>query len=643
MAFEAETWPEAEQQIRRGKHMRVDTVGGLQIDCIAWAAIVTLLTGCASPYVVSDRSLGGQQLKPQVLGEAIAQARSRSLDYRDKVVELGESERLLSNGLLTLGAVILGASVAKVHSSAITGAGLIAGSAYTVGTFNTDKRRGAIYLAGIKAIDCSIAAVVPLAMSGHALNVLEAQQLAMDDQVPKVAEASGGVDQWLVQAKASGNSLFFQAAIDSAQAGLTAAAAAVTKANSASAAAANRRLRAEEMGNLLVGTIKDIDAAVLLEIRGTEGSIQAVPGLVASIQTNASLFAPTTTGSTEAAPHGGGQTNTVSPPKPEAPNADDLRVMSHLGTKIGALRQATIDLDSRAERLVSLATPINSQSAEALKLCKVETTIKPMTVTPAAVSFTAKKAGTQTVLIDGGSGNYTGVFLNGPVPGLKSVARPLSTGAIDIVADDKTVPGGYQLMIEDSTRRSRQIVAVTVAAAAAAAADEVPDKVKKAIAAITAAGSVKVKGIKVTLLNPRPLGQNGVVVDYRAEGGDAVANEDVAIEVGNLQGVGIVLGERAVQAVNADPQPAAGLQLRANAPLTLEQVRKLQTALCLPDDQRDGLWGPQTQAALNRDRARRRAEGVPSVSADKADLTAAEKKLLLSLSPDAAAGRCKPR
>ena len=84
--------------------MRADTVCGLPVHHIAWASIAMLLTGCASPYVATDRSIARQQLKPEGLGEAIAHARSRSLVYRDKVVELGESERLLSNGLLTFGA-----------------------------------------------------------------------------------------------------------------------------------------------------------------------------------------------------------------------------------------------------------------------------------------------------------------------------------------------------------------------------------------------------------------------------------------------------------------------------------------------------------------------------------------------------------
>lgn len=622
--------------------MKADTICSLRIDRVAWASIVALLTGCASPYVATDRSVVAQQLKPQMLGDAIRQARARSLDYRDKVVELGESERLLSNGLLTLGAAIVGASVAKVHSSAITGAALLAGSAYTIGTFNTDKRRGAIYLAGIKAIDCSITAVVPLALSDEAQKDLDEQKKGLDKEVPNLTKAAGSVDQWVVQAKGSGNALYFQAAIESAQAGLIAAAAVVTKANGASAAAANRILRAEEMGSLLVGTVKDIDAAVLLEIRGTEGSIQAVPGLVATIQTNAGLFAPTAAGGTEAAPRSGEQPNPAAP-KRDLPTGDDLRVMKELGTAIGALRQATMDVDSRAERLASLATPVNSQSAEALKLCKVEATLKPMTVTPSAVTFTAKKAGTQTVLIEGGNGNYTGAFLNGPVPGLKAVTRPLSTGAIDVVADEKTVAGGYQLMIEDSTRRSRQIVAVTIAAAATA--DEAAaqsDKVQKAISAIAAAKSVQVNGTTVALENPRARGQNGVVVDYRAQGGAAVSSQDVAIAVSNIAGVGSVLGSNAVEAVNLDAQPFGGLQFRDGAPLPRDQVRRLQTALCVQAAQRDGLWGPKTQAVLERDRARRRVAGAPNVAAEGVELSAAERNMLLARSPEAVAATCKP-
>ncbi|OYV02366.1 MAG: hypothetical protein CFE45_00650 [Burkholderiales bacterium PBB5] len=622
--------------------MSADTVCGLRVRLIAWATIVALLGGCASPYVATDRTVLERHLKPKVLGDAIKQADAQTLVYREKVVELGESERLLSNSLLTLGAAVVAASVAKLHSSAIQGGGLLAGTVFTIGSFNTDKRRGAIYVAGMKALECSIAAVVPLALSDETQTDLNNQKSALDGALPDIAKASGAVEQWLVQAKGRGNTVYFQPAVESAQAGLGAVAAAVTKANNASTAAANRRLRAEEMGNLLVTTIKGIDTAVLQEIRGTEGSIQAVPGLVANIQTNAGLFTLTSSGSSEAAPRSGEQPNPVTPQKADAPSAEDVRVMENLGAAIGSLRQATVELDSRAERLMSLATPVNSQAAEALKLCKVETTLKSMSVTPASVSFTAKRAGTQTVLIDGGNGNYTAAFLNGPVPGLKAVVRPLSTSAVDIVADDKTVAGGYQLMIEDTTRTARQIVAVTVNAATAGD-ESAPqsDKVQKAIAAIAAAKSVQVNGVTVSLENPRARGQNGVVVDYRAQGGAEVTPQDVAIAVGNIPGVGSLLGSNGVEAVNLDAQPFSGLQFRDGTPLPRDQVRRVQTALCMPEAQRDGLWGPMTQTALERDRSRRRATGVRGVAVEKAPLTAAERNMLLALGPDAVTDRCK--
>jgi len=630
--------------------MRADTVCGLPVHHIAWASIAMLLTGCASPYVATDRSIARQQLKPEVLGEAIAHARSRSLVYRDKVVELGESERLLSNGLLTFGAVILGASVAKVHSSALTGAGLLAGSAYTIGTFNTDKRRGAIYLAGIKAIDCSIAAVMPLALSGSAATELETQKTAVDAGLSKVATAIGTVDEWKVKAKARGNTALFQAAVENAESGLTAASAVVAKATTASSAAANRSFRAGEVGNLLTVTVGDIETAVMKEIRGTEGSIQAVAGLVATMDRNAGFFStstPSAQSSSEALANAGTQRSRgrQKSRKPVPPEAMEQIVIDGLALAFGQLRAATSDLDSRADRLTAIATPGSTQSAEALKLCKVENTLKPLTVTPSAVSFTAKKAGTQTVLIEGGNGNYTGAFLNGSATGLKAVPRPMSTGAIDIVADSTTVAGGYQLMIEDSTRGSRQIIAVTVAAAAAATDDAATQtsKVQDAIDAIKAEEDFEVNGVPVTLLDPVPRGKNGVLVKYRVEGDGSVTPEDVAQAVRNIPGVSDVLGSKpdTVEAQPADAAPNAGVQRRSGAPLTPAQVRSLQSALCMPENQRDGMWGPQTQAALVSDRARRRAAGAPNVSADKAELTTAETRLLLALTPEAVRARCK--
>lgn len=631
--------------------MNANTLCGLQINRIGWVVIVTLLTACASPYVATDRSALAQQLKPQILGEAIMRARARSLEYHDKVVELGDSERLLSNGLLTLGALIVGATVAKVHSSAITGAGLIAGSAYTIGTFNTDKRRGAIYLAGIKAIDCSIAAVVPLALSDEAATELSNHRIAVDERLSAVATATGAVEQWKVKAKARNNPSLFQAAVESAEAGVAVATFAVAKATIASSAAGSRQSRAVDMGILLADTVREIEAAVKKEISGTEGSIQSVTGLLATIQRDAGLFiTPTQSAqdSSQPTPNAGKQRSRSRQNKirPAAPGSIDETVINSLAEVLGKLREKATDLDSRADRLTAMATPGSTQSAEALKLCKVETTLKPLRVSPAAVGFTAKQADRKTVSIEDGNGNYTATFLDRQPTGLKTVPHPMSTSFINIVADNTTVAGSYQLMIEDSTRRSRQIVTVTVAAAAATEdAATQTSKVQDAIAAINAEEDFEVNGVPITLLEPVPRGKNGVLVKYRVQGGASVTPEEVAQAVRNIPGVSDLLGSKpdTVEAQPADAEPNAGVQRRLGLPLAPAQVRKLQTALCMPENQRDGLWGPQTQALLVADRARRRPIGAPNISTDKGGLSSAETKLLLALTPEALAARCKLR
>ena len=128
-------------------------------------AMALLLGGCASPYVKVNRSELSQGIRPAALAHEIVYARTRQGIYNDKIIELGEAERKLSNGLLGLGSLIIGMGVAKVHPSAITGTALVAGSAYTIGTFNTDKRIAQYYFDGMLAMDCAIKVVVPLTLT----------------------------------------------------------------------------------------------------------------------------------------------------------------------------------------------------------------------------------------------------------------------------------------------------------------------------------------------------------------------------------------------------------------------------------------------------------------------------------------------
>ncbi|WP_338846657.1 hypothetical protein V8J88_23230 [Massilia sp. W12] len=81
----------------------------------------------------------------------------------------------MRNGLIVAGAAILGMSYGKAHKDAITGASLLSGTAYTLGTYEFDKRRWDIYNKGIEAVNCAKTAVLPLNLTMEDVKDLDKQ------------------------------------------------------------------------------------------------------------------------------------------------------------------------------------------------------------------------------------------------------------------------------------------------------------------------------------------------------------------------------------------------------------------------------------------------------------------------------------
>lgn len=631
-------------------------------------ASVFALGGCASPYVVLDKPADVDDARPKALADAIAGARGVQNKYREKVIELGESERGLSNSLLGLGTLIVGLGVAKVHSSAIAGAVLGAGAVYTIGTANTDKRRAQTYIAGMRALDCAVDAVTPLILSESQENRLVASRLLIAPAVVNVSNAMGEVERWSARARLTDASKF-SALLDTGAQALAGAQAAVSKANEAVVLASQRTDKPHQIAKDLRGAVSAIDRAVLDEIRGTENAVQAVPGILAGLQGNTALFsleslapalvtkAPTSAPSGVNSPMSGDvETGRGTATAPDAVSRRDLATLEGLSAALGKLRGETVVLSSLADQLTRSATASSAQTVSTtLKTCQVEGVAKSISTSPTTVSIAAKTAVTQSILVDGGNGNFTAAFLQTPTPGLTVVIRPRSKGVIDIVATDQTVAGGaYQLIIEDTTQQSRQIVSVAIAAASAGA-DTTKDSTPKAgvqdtaIQKLVATKTLKVgSGATVTVVKVVKRGESGVEVTYRADAGAKVSDAEVAaaalVVVGNTLGT-----DPSAVVATADPNaPQAQKVMKRNKPvdwgtavdaLTTAQVKTVQSRLCMKAASTTGVWGAETQAALKADRDRRvKKEAQESPRGET--LTVAEAKALLSMSDADAVRRC---
>jgi hypothetical protein len=408
-----------------------------------------------------------------------------------------------------------------------------------------------------------------------------------------------------------------------------------------------------------------IDGAVLDELRGTENSLQSLPTIVGSLQSNATVFASSLgITSFKGVPAAGGSADPVTAkglalhanadtgdaPAPASPEVSD-RV--ELATALGHLRRDTAVLASVTDRLSRDAGPgLAASSTQNLKSCDVDQAVKAITASPTSVQIAARTAVTQSVLVDGGNGNYTAMFLQTPTPGLTAGLRPRSNGVVDIVATDQTVAGGvYQLVIEDTTRTARQVVTVSVAATTAETDNATPaptSALGQAVAKIRAATKVTVEGHDVTW-SPADVALAGsnISVTFHVPDGGTVNDLQVSQALFNMQGVAEALGPNATPSSivskpsNVSPK-GMHVKVKTDANASSDSARKvvaaLQRRLCMKATAAKGTWDATSQAALVADRAARN----PPVRSD-GPMTAQERSALLALNDAQAAQRCAGR
>ena len=248
-----------------------------------------------------------------------------------------------------------------------------------------------------------------------------------------------------------------------------------------------------------------------------------------------------------------------------------------------------------------------------------------------------------------GNGNFTVAFLQAPVPGLTASIPPRSKGVVEIAATDQTVAGGsYQLIIEDTTLTSRQIVSVAIAAAPAAASPAQPSKPDLAAQSIEKASPLDVGGTKVKVTAVAQ--GDGVKVTYTTDV-VAVTDDKVREAVKGIEGVTDLVGQEdslfVVSKVKSVDKAGGVLKNKPKAPdggpvvaaLDVTERRRIQARLCMPNDKIKDTWSDEAQLALRKDRTLR-PKGTP-VPGPTEMLTHDEKVALLALDDAKAAARCK--
>lgn len=603
-----------------------------RIAVIAWASI--WLGGCASPYVRVAPPDPGRTYQPMSVAHALAYSRAYHDAYREKVIEFGDNERIATNGLVTLGAVLLGLSMAKAHSSAIQGVTLIGGTAYTLGVLSNDKRRGMIYVAGMKALQCANDAASPLNLTQDTVrditDQMEGVKRASEDVGPRI----GGAEAALLMLAQAG--IASDTARQATREAVEAAAAAIERSSQAYTAGGQLLLKHRQAGDQLRNAVHQIDSAVLDELRGTEGSIQAVPAILAQLAGNNSIFAgslPATTtasnqvGATES-PHGATVRNRLKNPNIQP----DWQLQANFAAAMSALKASAVLLNGRTDRLTGIVRAIEGTvPVDRLKSCKVEGIQTAMVAAPSSLVFEAGKPGTQMISLKGGKPGYMAQFVQSSHPGL-AVDPPSPFLRSDIIAVSSTKElaassTSYQLIVRDSADQIQVIPIKVVEKSSTApttptekrtsrgAAPTLAAKADPVVALLMKSSPVEAAaGISVTLTSAVARADGSFEVFYRPPVGSAVTSEQVrvaiALKMKNQTGssLQIVAVQEPVGRLNTekDGRPSSsGFFGPVVGGLGSKEIIKIQQILCMSERDAIGRWDIRTQQALEKDRGKR--------------------------------------
>jgi hypothetical protein len=612
------------------------------------ACVALACAGCASPYVtVTDTEVAQHATDPMTLPQAIGMERAYHDKWRQKAIDLGDTERNLSSGLITLGGVLAGLAAAGASAGTTAGVAITGGTIYALGTFNTDKRRAQIYIAGMKALECADEAVLPYNFSQATQADLKARMAWLESESLAVTQDADRLRQ--MSAAAAGRASTGD--LSRASATVAAAAKSATTAGNARTSAQLLLRQRDQIAERLRLTVTRIDKAVLDEIRGTEGSIQSVPGILAGLNANIGVFSAVAVkpGASAGLDSGHAQPAQLPPGAVQAPAPVPL------ADATSALNDRLARLDAASQQLTDLVTAINAdaRAAQSLADCQVSGPQTTMTITPASLSLTAGTATRLLLLPSGGKPAYSASFVQDPHAGL-DIAPPVpGSDEIYVVetASPAAAPGTYQVLVKD-TSGQKQLVSLTVAAGGASPPSGGSSSPSSGDAAKVVGMKVPVGATTVTITHADHNPDGSWSVRYTAPAGASVASADVAAALAAFPAFQDIAGVKANVQAAADSGNDSGHQIASKtavraahygtvaAGLSIDQARTVQRAICMPADRVDGLWGMRSQAALIADRERREAAGEKAVP--QGLLTADEARALQARTAEQVAAACKP-
>jgi len=453
------------------------------------------LSSCAtSPYIANTRptapgsaaglalaatASGQTSALPGTLPYALAYADATYDAYRAKLGEEFTRQQQLSNGLLTLGALTVGAAIGKAHRDVVITAALGGGLAYQLGTWNSNDGRLGIYLEGMKAMACVKAAVAPLRVSEETRKRMDKSERLMLVALSNASVALADTTRWLDFAGAS-QVLSADTAL-SARTEISEATALFSQANDLLKLSNGFGQKVDGAGAMLEPKIDAIQGLIDEALKGTLSKLSSLPQQISSITQYANVFAPGLSLNTTFDDRIAGINGILNPKKstaealvsgtsPTTPPALDPR--AELSAALGRLIGARVVLAARMAALSGAIERPNTQVQADLATCGVDTTklSQGISLDRSQIVLTAGQAGTSWVSVAGGTMPYTATPMDTPTKGITVVA-PAGGAVVMVVADAATVAGStYKVRVEDSAKAAALLTIKVEAKADALAA-----------------------------------------------------------------------------------------------------------------------------------------------------------------------------
>jgi|GEM_PF-6283256 len=426
------------------------------------AAAAACLTGCAGAPLIdvaqpgfTRTQDGGDQ--PTTLANARKALFQLRGAYRDAMAEQLKVTQTSGAGLVALGAAVAGLAAGNAHKDAILGASLLGGTAYAVGNLTLDRRRVLAFDAGIRALDCAHAAVIPLDLGAERLGALQKANASLKRTRSELETSSLALRKLagLLQSE----SLLDPTSSAALRALLAQIDTALESSEKTRKAAARLTEDTREIGARLQNTVNTIAARVDGFIAQTVPDLTAVPQAIAGLGGFAAAFAP-----------GAGIDKTLAESMKETANA--LKANSAIGDapkQDAQLKTAMTEASTLVDKLsvandavIELLGAVDGTAVVgALKACNVADVTLPLSLEPAALLVDAKGGPGKGFAIRGGTKPYMVRWLDAAADGL---SLSFTGGFADLaqVSAGKEVPsGGYRLQVSDAAGGSIQLV-VTV-------------------------------------------------------------------------------------------------------------------------------------------------------------------------------------